>query len=274
MSFGHRALRLIFIVITAPVVLLLGWQSRLIYYPRPYGERDMAALRKAGGRQLKYRTAQGKQAAFYIPPLSGDKDPARRIWLCFAGNGSLALDWLFALESWDRSCGYLLVDYPQYGFCEGKPNPSSIRESSVAAVTRLAEELQASVTDLKPRLSVIGHSIGCAAALMVADDLDLKRAVLISPFTTMTEMGRRVLGWPLCYLNLHRFDNRKHLAAVVKKGARVTILHGVDDDQVPISMSRELTAANSQAVKLIEVPGAGHNDVLDTAESQIAAEMR
>lgn len=120
----------------------------------------------------------------------------------------------------------------------------------------------------------MGHSIGCAAALMIADDLDVKRAILISPFTTMTEMGRRVLGWPLCHLNLHKFDNRTHLAAVVKKGACVTIFHGTDDDQVPISMSRELTAANSQAVKLIEVSGAGHNDIIGIAETQIAGEMK
>jgi uncharacterized protein len=274
MNWGRRILRFFLIVILTPVLFLLGYQSRLIYYPKPYGERDMAALRKAGGRQLDYRTKQGKQAAFYIPPLTGTKDPTHRIWLCFAGNGSLALDWLFALDGWDRKCGYLFIDYPQYGFCEGKPNPVSIRESSVAAVKRLAEDLQVSVEDLKSRLSVIGHSIGCAAALMIADDLAVKRAVLISPFTTMTEMGRQVLGWPLCYLNLHRFDNRGHLASVMKKGARVTIFHGMDDDNIPISMSRELAAAHPQAVKLIEVSGAEHNDIIDIAETQIAAEMK
>jgi pimeloyl-ACP methyl ester carboxylesterase len=267
-------LRLIAIIVVTPVVFLLGWQSRLIYYPRPYGERDMAELRKAGGRQLAYRTTQGNQTAFYIPPLTRANDQPYRIWLCFAGNGSVALDWLYSIENWDRSCAYLLVDYPQYGLCEGKPNPTSIRESSLAAVKRLAEELQVSIDDLKPKLSVIGHSIGCAAALMIADDLDLKRAVLISPFTTMTEMGRRILGWPLCHLNRHKFDNRTHLAAIVKKGARVTIFHGTDDHNVPISMSRELAGAHSDAVKLIEVAGAGHNDIMSIAETQIASEMR
>jgi uncharacterized protein len=274
MSLLHRMLRFVAIIIVTPVVFLLGWQSRLIYYPRPYEERDIDALRRAGGRKLDYRTTQGNQTAFYIPPLTGAKDRPHRIWLCFAGNGSVALDWLYSIENWDRSIGYLLVDYPQYGFCEGKPNPASIRESSVAAVKRLADELQVSVDDLKPKLSVIGHSIGCAAALMIADDLDFKRAVLISPFTTMTEMGRRVLGWPLCYLNRHKFDNRAHLAAIGKKGARVTIFHGTDDHNVPISMSRELAAAHSQAVKLIEVSGAGHNDIVDIAATQIASEMQ
>jgi len=274
MSWGRRILRMFLIVILTPVLFLLGCQSRLIYYPRQYAEEDMAALRKAGGRQLDYRTNQGKQAAFYIPPTGDTEDQPHRVWLCFAGNGSLALDWLFALDGWDRSCGYLLIDYPQYGCCEGKPTPSRIRDSSVAAVERLAEEMKVSVDNLKPKLSVIGHSIGCAAALMAAHDLDVKRAVLISPFTTMTDMGRRVLGWPLCYLNLHRFDNRVHLAAIMKKGAQVTIFHGSDDDNIPISMSRELAAAHPETVKLIEVSGAGHNDIIDIAEAQFAAEMK
>ncbi len=274
MSLTRRILRLLAIVILTPVLFLLGCQSRLIYYPRSYGERDMVALLQAGGRQLDYRTAQGRQAAFYIPPGGGAGDATPRIWLCFAGNGSLALDWLFVMDGWDRNCGYLLIDYPQYGACEGKPDPLAIRDSSVAAVKRLAEEMKVSVDDLKPKLSVIGHSIGCAAALMAADDLDVKRAVLLSPFTTMTEMGRRLLGWPLCYLNMHRFDNREHLTAIARKGARVTLFHGLEDNNIPVSMSRELAAANPQAVRLIEVSGAGHNDIIEMAQTRIADEMK
>lgn len=274
MSLPRRIARLVAIGLLTPVVFLLGCQSRLIYYPKPYGKWDMDSLRRAGGRQLDYRTAQGRQAAFYVPPTTDATKMPPRVWLCFAGNGSLALDWLWSLDEWDRTCGYLLIDYPHYGACEGKPSPASIRESSVAAVKRLAEDLHVSVDDLKPRLSVLGHSIGCAAALMAADDLDAKRAVLISPFTTMTDMGRIVLGRPLCWLNLHRFDNRLHLANVVKKGARVTIFHGLDDEAIPISMSRDLAAEHPQSVALIEVPDAGHNDIVSIAARQIAEAMQ
>lgn len=273
MSLTRRILRLLAIVVLTPVLFLLGCQSRLIYYPRPYDEKDLTDLKRAGGQQLDYRTSLGRQVAFYLPPKSPASGVPHRVWLCFAGNGSLALDWLGFVEDWDRSCGYLLIDYPAYGACEGKPNPSSIRESSIAAAKRLAEELQTTAELLKPKISVLGHSIGCAAALMAADDLDVKRAVLIAPFTTMTEMGRKVLGWPLCHLNLHPFDNRRHLTSIVNKGARITIFHGADDSMIPVAMSRELTAQHPEAVSLSEIRGAGHNDIVSIAAQQIGRAM-
>lgn len=275
MELFQRILRAILISLVLVCLFLIGCQERLIYYPRAYEERDYAELRKAGGRRLDYQTSQGAQAAFYIPPKVGDAGVLpRRIWLCFAGNGSLALDWLFVEDEWDRTSGYLLIDYPKYGACEGTPNPKTIRESSLAAVRRLADQLGVTVEDLRPRLAVIGHSIGAAAALMVADDLDVQRAILVSPFTTMTEMGRRVVGWPLCLLNRHRFDNRIPLASIVSRGARVTLFHGAADEIVPSAMSRALAAINPGAIELVEVAGAGHNDVILIAGTEIAAAMK
>lgn len=265
----RRLLRLLGIASLVPVLFLLGCQSRLIYYPRPYGKLHLVASQKAGVQALGYHTSQGKQVAHYLPPrLSGTRKP-NRIWVCFAGNGSLALDWVFMRSVWADEDACLLVDYPGYGLCEGKPNPARIRASARAAVEALARHQGTSVEEMTPRLAVLGHSIGCAAGLMLAHDLGVQRIVLISPFTSMTDMGRRVLGWPLCYLNLHRFDNRHHLAAVVQNGAKVTVLHGKEDDMIPVEMSRELAAAHPQAVRLLEIPEAGHNDILDFADAQI-----
>ena len=51
MSLARRLLRLLAVIVLTPVIFLLGCQSRLIYYPKPYGPHDMEALRKAGGRR-------------------------------------------------------------------------------------------------------------------------------------------------------------------------------------------------------------------------------
>jgi pimeloyl-ACP methyl ester carboxylesterase len=267
-------LRVVGIALLVPVLFLLGCQSRLIYYPRPYGKLHLVASQKVGVQALEYRTSQGNQVVHYLPPrLRGTHKP-NRIWVCFAGNGSLALDWVFMRSVWADGDGCLLVDYPGYGYCEGKANPKSIRESARSAVDALATHLGMTTEQLQPQIAVLGHSIGCAAGLMLADDLEVKRIVLISPFTSMTDMGRRVLGWPLCYLNLHCFDNRHHLAEVAKRGARVSVFHGVDDEVIPIEMSRELAGSHPDAIKLIEVPDAGHNDILDIAERQIAEALK
>ncbi|MBK8093226.1 MAG: alpha/beta fold hydrolase [Verrucomicrobiaceae bacterium] len=273
MSLCRRLLRLLLIVSLTPVVFLLSCQSKLIYHPRSYGEAYVALLRQAKGHRIHYQTTQGAQTAFFIPPRHGDARTAP-LWLCFSGNGSLALDWLRVNEAWDSRYAYLLIDYPSYGDCAGKPTPKNIRESSTAAFAALAMDLGQDADSLKTRTLVLGHSLGAAAALMATEDLKLHRGVLIAPFTSMTDMGRVVLGWPLCYLNMHRFDNRTAMQATAGNGpAQFILLHGTDDEVIPIRMSRELAASHKDMIRLQELPGMHHNDILHLATEQIATAM-
>ncbi|WP_395739540.1 alpha/beta fold hydrolase [Prosthecobacter sp.] len=275
MSLWNRVLRIVAIIVLTPVIFLLSCQSRLIYFPNPYRAEYETALRKAKGERIRYTTSQGAQTAFYIPPHSPPSSGLpQTIWLCFAGNGSLALDWLRHTPGWDVHHAYLLIDYPSYGECEGEPTPDRIRESGKAAVAALAAHLQTTPADMHPRLAVLGHSLGSAAALMAADDLDVRRGVLLSPFTTMTDMGRIVLGWPLCHLNRHRFDNQKALGHVAARpGARFVIFHGGDDEVIPVRMGRELSQAHPQVVTFHEIPGGHHNDLLETDAPLIGRAM-
>lgn len=269
-----RLLRIVVIGLAIPVMFFLGCQSRLIYYPNAYHEGYRKQLQRAGGVRIEHTTAAGKQASFYVPPKGGAGTLPATIWLCFGGNGALALDWLPFVSEWDPRFGYLMIDYPGYGDCQGTPNPARIREASKAAVNALAVHLKTSMDELQTRLAVLGHSIGCAAGLMAADDFRIQRVVLISPFTTMTEMARVVLGRPLCYLNLHRFDNRKHLAKVLEHGARVVIFHGTADEVIPVRMSRELAAAHPGLVALHEKPGQDHNFIVGNISAELGQTMR
>ncbi len=274
MPLWKRLLRFVAILILTPVIFLLSCQSKLIYHPNPYRAEYETLLRSAKGERVRFETSQGHQTAFYIPARTPATGLPQTVWLCFSGNGSLALDWLRDTSLWDDHFAYLLVDYPSYGDCEGTPNPTTIRESGKTAVEALAKRLQTTAAELQPRLAVLGHSLGAAAALMAADDLDLRRGVLLSPFTTMTDMGRIVLGWPLCYLNRHRFNNRKTLGHVASRaGAHMVIFHGAEDEVIPVRMGRELAAAHPQAVVLHEVPGGHHNDLLDLISPQIGRAM-
>ena len=270
-----RLLRFLLIIILTPVLFLLSCQSRLIYFPNPYQADYETILRSAKGERVRFSTSQGGQTAFYIPPRVPATGLPQTVWLCFAGNGSLALDWLQFTDEWDERFAYLLVDYPSYGECEGKPNPERIRESSKAVVIAVAKHLNTSQSELQPHLAVLGHSLGSAASLMAADDLDIRRGVLLAPFTTMTDMGRIVLGWPLCYLNIHRFDNRKSLYHVASRpGARFVIFHGEADEVIPVRMGRELAAAHPQVVIFRAIPSGHHNDLLTLNSRQIGRAMQ
>lgn len=260
------------ILCLAPVLLLLGCQAKLIYYPRPYDESHRQMLAQHHGVALPYETPLGRQVAHYIPPRDGRAQPDA-VWLCFGGNGTVGLDWLNYIEDWPASYAYLLVDYPGYGDCKGNPSPDRIRASSQAAFAALSAHLSTG-PDRQPKLGVLAHSIGCAAGLMAANDLDISRLILIAPFTSLTDMGRLILGWPLCHVNMHRFDNRRELAAAVERHADVIIIHGTEDEVVPVSMSRELAARHPSQVTFHEAEGWDHNRILFGFREQIAAAMQ
>lgn len=261
-------------LLVVAMVSLLSLQSRLIYFPRPYHQDALQDLERRHGRRIEFTTAQGRQTAFYLPPREDARKAPAFLWLVFGGNGSLSLDYAGPPYVWDGRFGYLFVDYPGYGLCEGSPDPESIRETAVGAVEALRPLLGWDVTQLRERTGVIGHSLGCAAGLVAAEALQLRRAVLCAPFTTMTEMARKLFGWPLCELNLHRFDNMARLRSLERLGARVHLFHGTDDEVIPVAMSRRLSAEFPGMVRLTELPGVRHNDVVMAAAGHAGDVMR
>ena len=268
----RRGLRFICLLAVGLAAVLLGCQSRLIYFPRSYQDRELEGFRKRNGRRLDFTTGEGRQAAWLIPPES--QKPAERLWIVCGGNAARALD----MEDFCRSLpfhddAFLLVDYPGYGECQGSPRPSRIRDSLKTVIPLAAQQLHIEVADIPARTCVFGHSLGCAAVLIAAEEFRLRRAVLCSPFTSTMDMAAVVLKAPLGFLIWHRFDNRAGLAALQRAGGRAWIFHGGDDSIVPPQMSRTLAEEFSSTVTHEEVPAAGHNDIVSRAFSRLAAAM-
>jgi uncharacterized protein len=256
------------------VAFLLLFQHRLLYFPRPYDKTALWDLEKRKGRRITVQTSQGRQVAFYLPSVKAPEQAPEFLWMVFGGNGSLALDYADEAMQWDSRFGYVFVDYPGYGDCEGTPNPDTLRESIVAMANAVKSELHWTEAELQQRTGVVGHSLGCAAALIAAEEMGLKRAVLCAPFTTMTEMARRTVGWPLCFLNRHRYDNVARLQSLVPKGLSVRIFHGQIDQVIPIEMARSLAARWPASIRLTEVPDCDHNEVVIAASTEIGQAMR
>jgi pimeloyl-ACP methyl ester carboxylesterase len=123
------------------------------------------------------------------------------------------------------------------------------------------------------RAGAVGHSLGAAAALQYAAKHPLRRLVLISPFTTMWAMAQRSVGWPLCELLTHRFDNPARLSEIAMRGLPPTaIIHGDHDELIPLAMGRELAQAHPR-IHLSVIAGAGHIDVLALGAREIDAAM-
>ncbi len=268
-------IRILIAAALAISILLLLFQRELIYHPRPY--EAGAEARNPALVPLDYSTAQGRQRAFYLPPSGAPGQPPRHLWVAFAGNGSLALDWLdFLGPPPDPRDGCLLIDYPGYGDCQGAASPRAIEESAEAAFASLAQSLHTQPSALEANLNLVCISLGCAAGLNFAVHHPVDRIVLLAPFTSMRAMARRVVGWPLCWLLMHNFDNGARLGELAARPhpPRVTIFHGDDDQTVPETMGRQLAAMYPAMITFHEVPGAGHNTVLSDSRERIIDIMR
>jgi uncharacterized protein len=244
---------------------LVACQSSLIYHPRPYAANFREHL-PPKVKPLNYKTSCGNQVAFYVEPENG-KSPPDQLWVLFAGNGSVALDWLPVLNKVDNSAaGYLLVDYPGYGKCEGKSTPAAILAGSDGAFRALAADLHVETHDLDRNMNVLGHSLGAAAGLQFAVGRPVDRIVLVAPFTSMHEMARRVVGPHISKFLTHNYDNRARLQELAERPSppAVTIVHGNQDRVIPVDMSKAI-AAEFPGMITLEVITDGDHNIADAA---------
>lgn len=263
---------LLILLFAALAALLVLAQRRMIYLPRAYpADLDLPSAAMV----LEFRTAQGPQTAFYLPPAAPPADGRINLWMVCGGNGALALDWLKQLTDFpDPTAAFLLLDYPGYGRSRGRPDPNAIRETIEQALVALATHLGRPLPELTANLKGLGHSLGAAAVLLYAGRHPVKQLVLISPFTSLKEMAELVVGPLLARTMLHDYDNRARLREVLAREPPVviTIIHGNHDTIVPVAMGREL-AALSPRIDYREVDRGDHNYILLTGADQIRRAM-
>lgn len=254
------------------VLLLAGCQRQLIYHPHGYPPEFRHALPR-GTVELPFKTKAGSQVAFYIPANGDASHAPERLWVCCHGNAATALHWLTTIQLIRTSgVGFLLVDYPGYGASTGYPTRSSIAESSEGAYQALARHYQTSTADMDKRLNILAFSIGTGVALDFAVKHPPQRIVLLAPFTSLLDMAKRTVGTPLCYVLRDRFDNAARLSelAAQTSSSRVQLYHGQEDGVVPFSMGQSLAQKFPKMITFHPVAGAGHNDLLQRIEQNLA----
>lgn len=256
-------------ILALVVVGLYVFQDRLIYQPPRTSPDELGLVQSAGVTIRSSIVCVGKacpQVSFYVPGFRRHKDPPNRLWVLFHGNGSLATHFMPLARqvqaATDGKTDFLLVEYPGYGLSKGRPSPETLQAASDAAFAALANELHESQEHLLKRTSVYGISLGCAAALQFASRHNVQEAVLAAPFTKLSDIVRRRVGWPLVLLLRSDYDNRARMREVLAQShpPKITIIHGTRDIIVPHWMGRDL-ARMSPAVKFVSIAGAGHDDL-------------
>lgn len=263
---------LLFVV---PTIAFVSCQHKLLYYPRPYpAAHDSQWTKETPGKVLRFNTSAGQQQAYFFRGSTTTKP--ERLWLVCGGNGTLATEWTeFMKNEAPHEDAYLLIDYPGYGANEGTANPAAVRESLRQALPLAAAELQWNEKTLQQRTRIFGHSLGCAVALIGAEEFSLHRGVLLAPFTSTMDMTKEVIGVDVGFLVTHRYNNTKIMQSLAQQpNAKMHIFHGLADGSIPASMSSSLHAISPSQFPLTLCEKSGHNDLPDKQTDAIVRAMK
>jgi fermentation-respiration switch protein FrsA (DUF1100 family) len=181
---------------------------------------------------------------------SGKKDALAVLF--FHGNAdSSGTNVWFARELAHAGLDVFLAEYRGYGGLAGSPTEAGLVSDAVGAL----EVVRARVP--LERTVFVGRSLGTGVAVALARRSPPKGLILVSPYTSLVDMGRTLAG-PLAPLLVpDKFDS---LGEVPKLDLPIVVIHGTADEVIPFEHGKKVAAAAKRA-KLVPVEGASHNAI-------------
>lgn len=226
-------------------------------------------------RSERIPTANGKRLfAWFIPGGEGAGSyPVVAVLHGWGGNAGHMLPFAALLHR--AGYGVLLLDARNHGNSD---------DDDFSSMPRFAEDLEHGLDwllqqpDVDPRqLFLLGHSVGAAAALLVASRREgLAGVVSIAAFAHPAEMMRRQMrahhipyvpiGWlVLRYIERTigvRFDAIAPRNTIQRIGCPVLLVQGEEDRCVPPEDARRIYAKRrDERVELLMLPDAGHDSM-------------
>lgn len=127
----------------------------------------------------------------------------------------------------------LAVEYPGYGICPGgQADEESVTENAFVAFRFIREVLCWPLDGIL----ILGRSVGTGPALAIAVEHEVYGVILISPFLSIQEICRDVIG-PLAYFITDRFPNKER---VQRLRSPLLLVHGKKDIVVPLTHGERL----------------------------------
>jgi fermentation-respiration switch protein FrsA (DUF1100 family) len=248
--------------VATPLTAVWLLQRRLIYFPDPAIPPAGSVL--PGVKEITLRTGDGLVlGAWYVTPPGAQ---ASVTVLVLPGNaGSRAMRAPLARRLVAKGLGVLLLDYRGYAGNPGRPTEQGLITDARAARAYLLDRGVPA-----HRLIYFGESLGAAVATRLAAEHPPGGLVLRSPFTNLAEVG--AWHYPLLPVRALLRDRFPVIELIGQIRAPTVVIYGDADTVVPPQHSAAVAAAAGGPVRVVQVPGADHNDdVLLEGNELIAA---
>jgi uncharacterized protein len=243
---------ILFAFVGVSLAVMWALQRNLIYFPSrssvPQADKVID-----GARDVTLETSDGlRLGAWFLPGGSSRNGMAVLVANGNAGDRSLRAPLARALAA--EGFAVLLFDYRGFAGNPGSPSEEGLARDARAAYRFLIEEgIRAE------RLLYYGESLGAAVVTELATEHPPAGLVLRSPFTDLAAVGQVHYPYlPVRALLLDRYPVVDHIRRL---NVPTTVVYGSRDSIVPPEQSRTVAAEAGEETAVVEVEGAGHNDL-------------
>lgn len=235
-----RLLRSLLFVYTFFALYVYFRADSMIFLPQPATYQDTQDILKisvANKEKISAIYLPNPQAAYTILYIHGNAEDL--------GDIRPVLD---RLHRWGFSV--FAYDYRGYGTSDGEPSENNAYQDADAAFRYLTQQLKIPAEQIIP----YGRSLGGGSATDLAARNPVAGLILESTFTSAF---RVVLPFPLL-----PFDKFANLDKLQKVRSPILVMHGQDDQTIPVQHGQRLYEAASQPKMSLWIAGAGHDDLI------------
>jgi fermentation-respiration switch protein FrsA (DUF1100 family) len=224
-------------------------QRRLMYFPDPTRVPPQS-FALVGVEERLLKTPDGATlVAWYGPAAQG-----RPTLLYFHGNaGSLASRSERVRKYLARGIGVFILSYRGYSGSTGRPS-----ERANVADAKLAYEALTAEGLAPEEIIVYGESLGSGVAVQLAAERPVGGVILDAPYTSIVDVAAG--AYPYFPVRPFLFDRYESLRYLPRIDAPLLVVHGEDDEVIPVAMGRAVYAAANSPKEIVTFPGAGHSD--------------
>lgn len=224
-------------------------QRKLMYFPDPT-RVPPSNFALTGVEERVLDTPDGARLVAWY----GRADVGRPTLLYFHGNaGNLANRAERVRKYQSRGLGIFMLSYRGYSGSTGAPT-----ERANVADAKLAYEALVADGVAPEDIILYGESLGSGIAVQLAAEMPVAGLILDAPYTSIVDVA--VGAYPYFPVRGFLFDRYETMRYLPSVDAPLLVIHGEDDEVIPVAMGRAVYAAANGPKEIVTFPGARHSD--------------
>jgi len=224
-------------------------QRRLMYFPDAT-RVPPSSFALTGVEEQVLETPDGARLIAWY----GRAAPGRPTLLYFHGNaGNLANRSERVRKYTSRGYGVFMLSYRGYSGSTGRAS-----EQANVADAKLAYDALIADGVAPGDIVLYGESLGSGIAVQLAAEKPVGGLVLDAPYTSIVDVAAG--AYPFFPVRWFLFDRYETLRYLPKVHAPLLVLHGEEDEVIPVAMGRAVYEAANAPKEIVTFPGAGHSD--------------